>query len=584
VTRSHASLPPAGGDPEDVPPVEGRVVPAPSQKEPAGGRAATADSLAAAAQRAKQEQLAAAAELAAQAAASGLDEDAVLGAAGVRPLRQLRPVPQLARPPISPRTAPIPPRPVYDPFSARRRRAPEWLVSYTVSLVVGDLVAAGVGVALALVLPLSGGTPGARVIEIVVGAWAVLLAGLGAYAERRLGTGTDEYRRVLVGGLAGIALLSFAVQLLPDAGLERLLLVAAPVATLATLGTRNLNRRRMHAARRRGLMTKRVVVVGRDVAVADLARRLRRDAAAGLRVVGACVPRPGDSLVLADEGVPVLGGLDDVLWCLDEVGADAVVVSSASETAGQYLRDLAWTLEGTNIEVLVGPGLIEVSSNRLQVRPTTSLPLIQVQEPEFRGTRRLVKSAVDRTVAALLLLLAAPGMIGIAIGVRLSSTGPAFYRHRRIGKRGREFDVLKFRSMVTDADDRITELLAFNEGNDVQFKMRQDPRITGIGAFLRRYSLDELPQLINVLKGDMSLVGPRPHVTREVEQYGPDMHRRLLVKPGITGLWQVSGRSDLSWEETVELDVRYVENWSLGLDITILWRTFRAVLGSDGAY
>jgi exopolysaccharide biosynthesis polyprenyl glycosylphosphotransferase len=501
----------------------------------------------------------------------------------VRPLRQLRPVPELARPPISPRTAPIPPRPVYDPFSARRRRAPEWLVSYTVSLVVGDLLAAGAGVALALLLPLSG-TPGTRAVEVVVGCWVLLLAGLGAYAERRLGTGSDEYRRVLVGGLAAIALLSFAVQLLPAAGLERLLLVAAPAATLGTLVTRNVNRRRMHAARRRGLMTKRVVVVGRDIAVADLARRLRRDAAAGLRVVGACVPRPGDSLVLADEGVPVLGGLDDVLWCLDEVGADAVVVSSASETAGQYLRDLAWKLEGTNIEVLVGPGLIEVSSNRLQVRPTTSLPLIQVQEPEFRGTRRLVKSAVDRTVAALLLLLAAPGMVGIAIGVRLSSTGPAFYRHRRIGKRGREFDVLKFRSMVTDADDRITELLAFNEGNDVQFKMRQDPRITGIGAFLRRYSLDELPQLINVLKGDMSLVGPRPHVTREVEQYGPDMHRRLLVKPGITGLWQVSGRSDLSWEETVELDVRYVENWSLGLDITILWRTFRAVLGSDGAY
>jgi exopolysaccharide biosynthesis polyprenyl glycosylphosphotransferase len=585
VTRSHASLPPAAGDPEDIPTVEGTVVP-PPPADPAGGRAAalTADALAAAAQRTRQEQLAAAAELAAQAAASGLDEDTLLGAAGVRPMRQLRPVPQLARPPISPRTAPIPSRPVYDPFSARRRRAPEWLVSYTVSLVVGDLVAAGVGVALALLLPLPGGTPSTRVIEVVVGSWVLLLAGLGAYAERRLGTGPDEYRRVLVGGLAGIALLSFAAQLLPAAGLERLLLVAAPVATLGTLVTRNLNRRRMHAARRRGLMTKRVVVVGRDVAAADMVRRLRRDAAAGLRVVGACVPRPGDSLVLADEGVPVLGGLDDVLWCLDEVGADAVVVSSASETAGQYLRDLAWKLEGTNIEVLVGPGLIEVSSNRLQVRPTTSLPLIQVQEPEFRGTRRLVKSAVDRTVAAVLLVLAAPGMIGIAIAVRLSSTGPALYRHRRIGKRGRDFDVLKFRSMVTDADDRIAELLVFNEGNDVQFKMRQDPRITGIGAFLRRYSLDELPQLINVLKGDMSLVGPRPHVTREVEQYGPDMHRRLLVKPGITGLWQVSGRSDLSWEETVELDVRYVENWSLGLDITILWRTFRAVLGSNGAY
>jgi exopolysaccharide biosynthesis polyprenyl glycosylphosphotransferase len=584
VTTSHASLPPSGGDPEDTPVLEETAAPAPRVEAAGKAAAITADALHAAAQRAKQDELATVAELAAQAAASGLDEDVVLGAAGVRPMRQLRPVPPLSRPPISPRTPPIPPRPVYDPFSARRRRAPEWLVSYTATLVVGDLVAAGLGVALALLLPLSGGMPGTQVVEVVVGCWALLLAALGGYAERRMGTGSDEYRRVVVAGLTAIALLSFAVHLLPAAGLERLLLVAAPVTTVVTLLSRNLNRRRMHSARRRGLMTKRVVVVGRDVAVADLARRLRRDAAAGLRVVGACVPRPGDSLVLADEGVPVLGGLDDVLWCLDEVGADAVVVSSASETAGQYLRDLAWRLEGTNIEVLVGPGLIEVSSNRLQVRPTTSLPLIQVQEPEFRGSRRLVKSLVDRTVAGVLLLLAAPGMIGIAIAVRMSSTGPAFFRHRRIGKRGREFDVLKFRSMVTDADDRIAELMAFNEGNGVQFKMRRDPRITGIGAFIRRYSLDELPQLINVLKGDMSLVGPRPHVTREVEQYGPDMHRRLLVKPGITGLWQVSGRSDLSWEETVELDVRYVENWSLGLDIAILWRTARAVLGSDGAY
>jgi exopolysaccharide biosynthesis polyprenyl glycosylphosphotransferase len=282
--------------------------------------------------------------------------------------------------------------------------------------------------------------------------------------------------------------------------------------------------------------------------------------------------------------VPVLGGLDDAVRVLDDVRADAVVVASASETAGEYLRDLAWRLEGTNIEVLVGPGLIEVASNRLQVRPTTSLPLIQVQEPEFRGSRRLVKSLLDRAAALVLILASAPALIVIGLAVRLTSPGPAFYRHRRIGKRGREFDLLKFRSMVTDAEERIEALMVLNEGNEVQFKMRRDPRVTRVGSFLRRYSLDELPQLFNVLFGHMSLVGPRPHVTREVEQYGPDMHRRLLVKPGITGLWQVSGRSDLSWDESVELDVRYVENWSLALDLTIFWRTFRAVLGSDGAY
>ena len=196
----------------------------------------------------------------------------------------------------------------------------------------------------------------------------------------------------------------------------------------------------------------------------------------------------------------------------------------------------------------------------------------------------MVKSLVDRCSAAVILLLAVPFLVVIALAVRLTSPGPALFRHRRIGKRGREFDLLKFRSMVTDSDGEIASLMALNEGNAVQFKMRQDPRVTRVGALLRKYSLDELPQLINVLTGDMSLVGPRPHVTREVEQYGPDMHRRLLVKPGITGLWQVSGRSDLDWEQSVELDVRYVENWSLWLDLTILWRTGRAVLKSDGAY
>jgi exopolysaccharide biosynthesis polyprenyl glycosylphosphotransferase len=499
-------------------------------------------------------------------------------------VRGLRPVPPAAKMPVAQRVPALPPRPVYDPFSARRRRAPEWLVSFTVGLLVSDLVAAGLGIAAALELPSSMSTPGTGLVEAAVVSWAALVALLGGYAERRLGAGSDEYRRIAVGGLIAIAALSFASPLLGTDGLDRLALVAVPVATALTLLGRLVNRRRMHSARRRGLMTKKVVVVGRDVAAVDMVRRLRRDPSSGLRVVGACVPRPGEFLVLADEGVPVLGGLDDVLRALDEVGGDAVVVSSASETAAQYLRDLAWRLEGTNIEVLVGPGLIEVAPNRLQLRPTTSLPLIQIQEPEFRGSRRLVKSLMDRSIAAALLLVAAPGMVALGIAVRMTSTGPAFYRHRRIGKRGREFDLLKFRSMVTDADDKIESLMALNEGNDVQFKMRNDPRITGIGGFLRKFSLDELPQLINVVKGDMSLVGPRPHVTREVEQYGPDMHRRLLVKPGITGLWQVSGRSDLSWDESVELDVRYVENWSLGLDLTILWRTARAVLRSAGAY
>jgi exopolysaccharide biosynthesis polyprenyl glycosylphosphotransferase len=210
---------------------------------------------------------------------------------------------------------------------------------------------------------------------------------------------------------------------------------------------------------------------------------------------------------------------------------------------------------------------------------------MHMERPTFTGHRRLVKSAFDRTAATAGILLLSPILIGLALAVKLTSPGSVFYKHERIGLGGEKFHVWKFRSMVPNADKTVDVLFQeSNEGNAVQFKMRRDPRITSIGAFMRRYSLDELPQLFNVLGGSMSLVGPRPHVTREVEQYGFDMARRLLVKPGITGLWQVSGRSDLSWDESVRIDVRYVENWTLTFDLMILWKTAGAVLRGSGAY
>jgi exopolysaccharide biosynthesis polyprenyl glycosylphosphotransferase len=538
------------------------------------------------ARRNKQAELALAAAQSAEAAVTGRDDIHVLGPAGVRPLHQLRPVPpqQAGSPPGWVRGQSL--RPVYDPFTVRRRRLPEWQVNYTVALVAVDVVAAALGATLAVTLSLSltGGRPQSLLALILLPIWPALVGLMGGYAERRLGTGDAEYRRVLAAGLVGISTLSMLTLLVPAIDLRQSVLLGMPVAVLATLFGRILLRRRLHRARRRGLMTKQVVVIGREVALLDLVQRLRRDPTAGLAVVGACVTQPERAGELEREGIPVLGGLEDAVRVLDEVRADAVVVASASETAGQYLRDLSWRLEGTAIEVLVVPGVIEVSPRRLQVRETTSVPLIQVREPEFRGSRRVLKSLMDRVCAALLLFAGLPVFLLLAAAVRISSKGPVFYRHRRIGKHGREFDLLKFRSMVVDADRRVAELWLANEGNDVQFKMRRDPRVTRVGQLLRRSSLDELPQLFNVVFGHMSLVGPRPHVTREVEQYGPDMRRRLLVKPGITGLWQVSGRSDLSWDESVELDVRYVENWSLGLDFSIMWRTVRAVVRGSGAY
>jgi exopolysaccharide biosynthesis polyprenyl glycosylphosphotransferase len=254
------------------------------------------------------------------------------------------------------------------------------------------------------------------------------------------------------------------------------------------------------------------------------------------------------------------------------------------ELDGPALRRLGWELEDTQAELLLAPAVTEIVGPRVRIRPVSGLPLLHMERPELRGVRRLTKEAFDRISATVGILLLAPILVSIALAVKASSRGPMLFRQERVGRGGRTFTMLKFRSMVVEADSMVDRLAAHSDGNGVLFKKRTDPRVTRVGRVLRRYSLDELPQLFNVLRGDMSLVGPRPPLQREVEQYGRDMHRRFLVKPGLTGLWQVSGRSDLSWDDSVRVDVRYVENWSLTFDFMILWKTVGAVVRGSGAY
>jgi exopolysaccharide biosynthesis polyprenyl glycosylphosphotransferase len=254
--------------------------------------------------------------------------------------------------------------------------------------------------------------------------------------------------------------------------------------------------------------------------------------------------------------------------------------------SGQALRRLSWALEERDVELIVSPGIIEVAGPRLSIRPVAGLSLLHLERPSASGGRMLGKAVFDKALGALLLLAASPLLLVSAAAVKLSSRGPVFYRQTRIGIDGAEFKMIKFRSMVVGADTQQQALrnLNLDQGNGMLFKMHDDPRVTRVGKILRRLSLDELPQLINVLRGTMSLVGPRPPLPEEVAAYSDDATRRLKVKPGVTGLWQVSGRSDLTWEESLRLDLRYTDNWSLALDISILWRTFRAVLKGAGAY
>jgi exopolysaccharide biosynthesis polyprenyl glycosylphosphotransferase len=332
---------------------------------------------------------------------------------------------------------------------------------------------------------------------------------------------------------------------------------------------------------------RRVLVVGRNDQVMTLKRHLEERPADGYVVVASCVPRgdmPLDDAVDEPE-FERLGRTEmDILAGVDQYDVEVVAVAADPELAGHSLRKLSWALEQRGVELIVSPGIVEVAGPRISIRPVAGLSLLHLERPSVSGGPHVLKSIFDRVVGCLLLFAVSPILLVTAILVKLTSRGPVLFRQTRVGRGGEQFEMLKFRTMVVDAEERKADLHALNEGNKVLFKLRDDPRVTRIGRYLRRFSIDELPQLVNVLRGDMSLVGPRPPLPAEVAQYAIDDARRMLVKPGLTGLWQVSGRSDLTWEESMRLDLRYADNWSIALDLLILWKTARAVLGSDGAY
>lgn len=420
----------------------------------------------------------------------------------------------------------------------------------------------------------------------LVVAWLLSLRMLRCYDDRVLGYGADEYRRVTSSSLrlaATIAITGYIADVNVSRGF---LAITLAVGTLGLLVTRFAARKRLHLARCRGEgWSRRVLAVGDTPHVLELVHTLRREPYAGYQVVGACIP---DALLapvpqrLGD--VPVVGSFRGIPEAAEAIGADTVAITTSSELTATRLRRLGWQLEGTGIDLVLAPALTDVAGPRIHTRPVAGLPLIHVEAPEFRGARKLIKGLVDRSLSLLALAVLAPLLALIAVAVRLDSPGPVLFRQVRVGQGGREFGVFKFRTMVVDADAMLAGLTARNESDGLLFKMRDDPRVTRVGRLLRKWSLDELPQLANVLIGDMSLVGPRPPLPSEVARYDGDVARRLLVKPGMTGLWQVSGRSDLSWEDGIRLDLYYVENWSLAADLTILWKTFGAVVRSRGAY
>lgn len=413
--------------------------------------------------------------------------------------------------------------------------------------------------------------------------WMTILTAAGAYDRRALGRGTEELKRVVRANVAMAATVSFlALGFKKD--LSRATVAAIILALLLyTLVTRFVARvvlRRIRRVSQRA--SQKVLLVGRLSDALAVHEVVTRNPGAGLRPVAIHLPhhpRPGERVTAP---VPVYVGWD-LVPLVQQLGADTIAVCGPASLESYELRKLAWQLEGTGLDLVVVPQVTDVTGPRIHVRPIEGLPLLNVEEPTISGLSLLAKSVLDRVTALVGLVLLSPLLAGIALAIKLTDRGPVLFRQTRIGHEGRAFKVWKFRTMYTDAEQRLEALRDRNESDGLLFKIKDDPRVTPIGRHLRGLSLDELPQLVNVLMGQMSLVGPRPLPTED-DDYRGDVRRRLLVRPGITGLWQISGRSDLTWDDAVRLDLHYVDNWSLVYDLGILWRTVSVVLARRGAY
>jgi exopolysaccharide biosynthesis polyprenyl glycosylphosphotransferase len=422
----------------------------------------------------------------------------------------------------------------------------------------------------------------AIVSAVLAAGWFGALAMFGTRDRTIIGAGTSEYKRVADASIRVFAVLAILAFLLRSEVGRAYVLVALPFGLVLLLMGRWMWRKWLLRRRARGEYVHRAILMGERQKSAHVARQIERDGVSGLEIVGALTEHGAAQEVAP--GIPVLGDYGDLDAALTRARADTVVFTGADTIDPRGMRELGWQLERTSTNLVVAPALTDVAGPRIHARPVAGLPLIQVDYPVFAGRKYAAKRAFDLVVGSVLLVILAPVFALVAIAIRRDSPGPAVFAQERVGLNGRTFHMLKFRSMVVDAEAHLPTLLDRTDGNGVLFKMRSDPRVTRIGAVLRRYSLDELPQLVNVLRGDMSLVGPRPPLAAEVERYDEWAHRRLLVRPGITGLWQTQGRSDLSWEDSVRLDLYYVENWSLTGDVIILYRTARAVARAHGAY
>ncbi|GAA4174958.1 sugar transferase [Gryllotalpicola koreensis] len=425
-----------------------------------------------------------------------------------------------------------------------------------------------------------GGISYSLVSFVIAAIWMLALSISGTRNDRVIGTGSTEYKLIFDATLRVFFLVAVFAFLFKVDLARGYILISLPLGLAALFVERWLWRQWLQLQRAEGAYSSRVILIGSRESIAHIGAELRRATYAGYSIVGAIVPGQHDAVVLpTGPALPIVGDVDRVIEAMDRTDADTVVITSGDELSPERVRRISWSLEPGRRHLVMAPSLTDVGGPRIHTRPVAGLPLMHVETPRYEGGQRAAKRVFDIVGSGLLLLVLSPVLLGAALAVKLTSPGPVFYKQERVGRDGGRIYMLKFRSMIVNADAQLKSLL--EEQGTVGtplFKVKNDPRLTRVGAFLRKYSIDELPQLFNVFNGEMSLVGPRPQRDPEVELYDAAAWRRLNVQPGMTGLWQVSGRSTLSWEEAIRLDLYYVENWSLAGDLVILWRTLRAVL------
>jgi exopolysaccharide biosynthesis polyprenyl glycosylphosphotransferase len=420
----------------------------------------------------------------------------------------------------------------------------------------------------------------------IAAAWMLALALYKSRDTRIVGIGIDEYRRVVSASamlLGLIALVCFVLNIDIARGFFALALPTGLIGLLAARWSLRqwLSRQRIH-----GHYLSRVVVLGRPKDVRYVVSQIEKKSGAAYKVVGVALAGAHGPGAFSQGGqiFKVVGDERSVVEAVAAVDADAVVVAGPMKGGGRYVQRLGWKLEQSSTQLILTTGLTNVAGPRIHSRPVEGLPLMHVELPQYSGAKHALKRIFDVVLAAGSLVALIPVFLFLAVLIKRDSPGPVIFRQERVGRGGEKFHMLKFRSMVETAEDDLAGLLEQNEGAGVLFKMQNDPRVTKVGRWMRKHSLDELPQIWNVLKGDMSLVGPRPPLQREVDTYQHKVLRRLYIKPGLTGMWQINGRSELNWRDSVRLDLYYVENWSLAGDLIIIWRTAKMLIKPVGAY